>query len=47
MTSKSRGVIRLTKHQWYALGGFKNTSLYRKQRADGAWAYYQDTGILP
>lgn len=32
---------RITKRQWYELGGFANSRLFRKQSRSGAWAYYQ------
>jgi hypothetical protein len=32
---------RITKTEFYSKGGFANSRLYRKQRADGAWAYYE------
>lgn len=32
--------MRITKREWYALGGFANASLYRKQAKRGAWQYY-------
>lgn len=33
---------RLTKHVWYALGGFQNPSLYRRHNGR-CWEYWQDT----
>lgn len=35
MTAKAR----ITRRQWYALGGFANPSLYRRQRG-GTWQYW-------
>ena len=32
--------VRITKNEWYARGGFANTRLFRKGRADGAWSYW-------
>lgn len=32
---------RITKREWYNKGGFANSRLYRKQRADGAWSYWE------
>lgn len=32
---------RITKRQWYELGGFANSRLFRKQARNGSWAYYQ------
>lgn len=31
---------RITKAEWYALGGFANSKLFRKQSRGGAWRYY-------
>ena len=33
--------MQLTKRDWYGLGGFRNPSLYRRERG-GRWYYYQD-----
>lgn len=33
---------RLSKRQWYNLGGFANPVLYRKQ-VGGAWHYFRAT----
>lgn len=33
------GWTRITKAEWYRLGGFSNPSLYRIQRGK-AWKYY-------
>lgn len=33
---------RITKAEWYRLGGFANSKLFRKQsRGGGAWRYYR------
>lgn len=32
---------RITKKQWYALGGFATPGLFRKQSRGGAWRYYR------
>lgn len=32
---------RITKVQWYDLGGFANRDLFRKQSRGGAWRYYR------
>jgi hypothetical protein len=32
--------MRIPKKLWYALGGLATPGLYRKQRRDGAWAYF-------
>lgn len=34
------GHERITKAQFYALGGFSNSKLYRKQRGN-SWAYFR------
>jgi hypothetical protein len=31
---------RITKVEWYNLGGFANSKLFRKQSRGGAWRYY-------
>ena len=35
------GYIRITKKEWYSLGGLRNTELFRKQAKNGAWQYYK------
>ena len=37
------GRTRITKREWYALGGFANSKLFRKQ-VRGAWHYYKLNG---
>lgn len=32
--------MRITKRKWYALGGFRNSSLFRRANNRGAWRYY-------
>lgn len=32
---------RITKAEWYELGGFANSKLFRKQSRGGAWRYYR------
>jgi hypothetical protein len=32
---------RITKREWYDLGGFANSDLFRKQSRGGAWRYYR------
>lgn len=32
--------MRITKREWYALGGLANSRCYRKQSKNGAWRYY-------
>lgn len=31
---------RITKAEWYRLGGFANTRLFRKANKNGSWRYY-------
>jgi len=33
-------IVRITKDHWYRLGGFRNSSLFRRQQKNGSWAYY-------
>lgn len=33
--------MRITKAEWIALGGLKNTDLYRVQGRGGQWRYYK------
>lgn len=33
---------RLTKREWYDLGGFANSALFRQQSRGGAWRYYRN-----
>lgn len=35
--------MRITKREWYALGGLANTKLFRKADKRGAWRYYMLT----
>lgn len=37
------GVEKITRRQFYALGGFSNPALFRKANKRGAWSYYRDT----
>lgn len=39
MTQKLRKK-RITKVEWYDLGGFANSALFRQQSHGGAWRYY-------
>ena len=32
---------RITKDEFYRLGGFKNSELFRLQSRGGAWRYYR------
>lgn len=32
---------RITKREFYALGGFSNSQLFRLQSRGGAWRYYR------
>ena len=36
------GTMRISKREWYALGGFANSRLWRRQRKNGAWVYYMN-----
>ena len=36
------GVEKITKQEFYNLGGFANPSLFRKADKRGVWSYYQD-----
>ena len=33
---------RITKREFYDLGGFANSALFRQQSRGGAWRYYVD-----
>jgi hypothetical protein len=35
--------MRITKREWYALGSFGNTRLFRKADKHGTWKYYMLT----
>lgn len=37
------GVQKITKRDFYALGGLSNPALFRKADKRGAWRYYRDT----
>lgn len=32
--------MKISKREWYRLGGFANSRLYRKANKLGAWSYY-------
>lgn len=36
------GTLRISKRNFYALGGFSNPRLFRKADKRGAWNYYYD-----
>ena len=40
MTQKIRKE-RITKKEFYDLGGFANSALFRQQSRSGAWRYYR------
>lgn len=40
MTMQREKKKRITKAEWYSLGGFANSKLFRKQSRGGAWRYY-------
>jgi hypothetical protein len=33
--------MHISKAEFYRLGGFKNSDLYRKQDGDGVWQHYK------
>lgn len=37
------GVLRVTKREWYDMGGFANPALFRKADSRGYWRYFVDT----
>lgn len=37
------GVVRLSKAEWEAKGGLRNSALFRQADEGGAWEYYEDT----
>lgn len=37
---------RITKAEWYDLGGFANSALFRLQSRGGAWRYYINLDLL-
>jgi len=41
MTQKIRKE-RITKAEWYDLGGFEHPALFRQQSRGGAWRYYKN-----
>lgn len=41
MTMQKERKERITKAEWYKLGGFANSKLFRKQSRGGAWRYYR------
>ena len=32
---------RITRKQYYDLGGMANSNVFRKERSDGYWSYWQ------
>ncbi len=34
------GSLRITKGEWYRLGGFANSRCWRRQTKGGGWQYY-------
>lgn len=34
------GSARISKREWYALGGFSNSRLWRRQRKGRGWEYF-------
>jgi len=45
MTQKIRKE-RITKAEWYDLGGFEHPALFRQQSRGGAWRYYKRIGSV-
>ncbi len=37
------GHLRITRREFYALGGFSHSRLFRKATKTGAWMYFMDT----
>lgn len=35
------GSDKISKQEFYKLGGFANPMLWRKQQSNGVWAYYR------
>lgn len=42
MSYYSKNYIKITKREWYARGGFRNSHLTRNADKRGVWAYYWD-----
>jgi hypothetical protein len=38
--------MRITKAEWYRLGGFQNSNLFRKGTKRGGWTYWMLTGWI-
>lgn len=38
---RRNGSIRITKQEFYNLGGFANSNLYRIGTRNGSWKYYR------
>ena len=38
---KQTAGVRITKREWAALGGLRNSDLYRVQAPGGGWRYYR------
>jgi hypothetical protein len=34
------GSVRITKREWYDLGAWANTKLWRRQGKSGSWQYF-------
>lgn len=37
------GILKIPKAEWYRLGGFARSDLFRKADSQGRWGYYIDT----
>lgn len=40
----AHNVVRVTRAHWYRLGGFRNSSLFRRHQANRGWMYFIDMG---
>jgi hypothetical protein len=36
-------ILKISRAEWYRLGGFRNSRLFRKADRRGVWRYYLDT----
>lgn len=41
-----KNVEKVSKREWYNLGGFARTGLFRKADSRGVWSYYIDHDIF-
>lgn len=40
------GTLKISKREWYDLGGFANSRLFRKADKRGVWSYYRNCDDL-